>query len=87
MLYQVKAMNTAGGNGVSKAYMVDGNVSVASLMEDERFSGILVGNNIFAFNGATLDATDLHKTIEELGANANTLNVIASIKPANGAKF
>lgn len=79
-MYQVRIMNSTSA-GRTKIY--DGNTTIADIMSDPEVSGLLVGAT-FAWNASVIDQNDFHKTLVELNATPDRINVLCSMKAANG---
>lgn len=80
-MYKLKIMNSTGA-GVTE--VVRGDKTIADLMDDVQYNGILIGNQI-ALNGVYINEINLHLTLEELECDPVRTNVLSAIKPANGA--
>ena len=80
-MYQVRVMNST-SQGKVKIYAPS--TTIADIMSDPEMSGILVGAT-FIWNTQTIDQTDFAKTLEELNAKPDTMNVLSAIKAATGA--
>ena len=80
-MLQVRVMNST-SQGKVKIYAPS--TTIADIMSDPDMSGILVGAT-FIWNTQTIDQSDFGKTLEQLGARTDGVNVLSAIKAATGA--
>lgn len=80
-MFNVRVMNSV---GASKAKNYPETTTILNIMDDPEMSGILVGGS-FMWNASIITGDDYSKTLRDLGGHADRVNVLAAIKPANGA--
>lgn len=80
-MLKLRVMNST---GAGRTEILSGETTIAEIMEDERFSGLLIGNQ-FALNGEFISERDFNKSLNALGAKTDGTNFLSSVKAANGA--
>lgn len=80
----LKLIVSNSATGARAEEIIDGNTTVAEVMEMPKFSSFFTGQTMM-LNGNTLQPGDLHKSLNDLGASTTSPNVLVSVKAANGA--
>ena len=81
-MLKLRVTNSASGLGTEK--ILDGNTTIAQVMDMPEFASYFTGQNVM-LNGSTLLEADWSKSLLELGASTTAPNVLTSVKAANGA--
>ncbi len=80
-MYQVRVMNST-SQGKTKIY--EGTTTILDIMNDPEMAGILNGATM-VWNAEIINQSDFSKTLTELNATDERVNILSSIKAAVGA--